>query len=48
MLINASDVNKVLPLYTEDGIFMPSGVPTSVGTDQVKGAYEFVFSNIEL
>ena len=46
--LNASDVNKVLPLYTEDGIFMPSGAPTSVGTDQVKGAYEFVFSNIEL
>ena len=46
--LNASDVNKVLPLYTEDGIFMPSGAPTSVGTEQVKGAYEFVFSNIEL
>lgn len=46
--LNASDVNKVLPLYTEDGIFMPSGAPTSVGKEQVKGAYEFVFSNIEL
>jgi len=46
--LNASDVNKVLPLYTEDGIFMPSGAPTSVGTEQVRGAYEFVFSNIEL
>jgi len=46
--LNASDVNKVLPLYTEDGIFMPSGAPTSIGTEQVKGAYEFVFSNIEL
>jgi len=46
--LNASDVSKVLPLYTEDGIFMPSGAPTSIGTEQVKGAYEFVFSNIEL
>jgi len=46
--LNASDVNKVLPLYTEDGIFMPSGAPTAIGTEQVKGAYEFVFSNIEL
>jgi len=27
---------------------MPSGAPTSIGTEQVKGAYEFVFSNIEL
>jgi len=46
--LNASDVRKVLPLYTEDGIFMPSGAPTSTGTEQVKGAYEFVFSNIQL
>ncbi|MDA2921417.1 hypothetical protein MYX76_18320 [Desulfobacterota bacterium AH_259_B03_O07] len=34
--LNASDVSKVLPLYTEDGIFMPSGAPTSIGTEQVK------------
>jgi len=46
--LNASDVSKVLSLYTEDGIFMPSKAPTSIGTEQVKGAYEFVFSNIEL
>ncbi len=46
--LNASDVSKVLPLYTENGIFMPSGAPTSIGTEQVKGAYEFVFSNIKL
>ncbi|MEZ4776533.1 MAG: SgcJ/EcaC family oxidoreductase [Bacteroidia bacterium] len=46
--LNASDVSKVLPLYTEDGVFMPSSAPTSVGQEQVKGAYEFVFSNIQL
>ncbi len=46
--LNDSDVSKVLSLYTEDGIFMPSGAPTSIGTEQIKGAYEFVFSNIEL
>ncbi len=46
--LNASDVSKVLPLYTEDGIFMPSGAPTAIGTEQVKGTYEFVFSNIKL
>jgi len=46
--LNASDVSKVLPLYTEDGIFMPAGAPTSIGTEQVKAAYEFVFSNIQL
>jgi len=46
--LNASDVSKVLSLYTEDGIFMPSGASTSIGTEQIKGAYEFVFSNIKL
>ena len=46
--LNASDVTKVLPLYSDDGIFMPSGAPTAIGTEQVKGTYEFVFSNIEL
>ena len=46
--LNAADVNKVVPLYTENGVFMPSEAPTSVGKDQVKGAYEFVFSNIKL
>lgn len=25
--LNASDVNKVLPLYTNDGVFMPSNAP---------------------
>ena len=47
-VLNASDVSKVLSLYTEDGIFMPSGAPTAIATDQVKGTYEFVFSNIRL
>ncbi|MBN4061915.1 MAG: DUF4440 domain-containing protein [Flavobacteriales bacterium] len=46
--LNASDVSKVMPLYTEDGVFMPSGAPTSIGTAQVKGSYEYVFSNIKL
>lgn len=46
--LNSSDVNKVLPLYTETGVFMPSNGPTAVGKEKVKGAYEFVFSNIKL
>ena len=46
--LNASDVCQVLPLYTEDGIFMPSGAPTAIGTEQLKGTYEFVFSQIKL
>ncbi len=46
--LNASDASAALALYTTDGVFMPSGAPTSAGTEQVKGAYEFVFSNIQL
>jgi len=46
--LNASDAGKAMSLYTEDGVFMPSGAPTSIGTKQVKGAYEFAFSNIKL
>jgi uncharacterized protein (TIGR02246 family) len=46
--LNASDVNKVLPLYSNDGVFMPSNVPSAVGQAQVKAAYEFVFKTIQL
>lgn len=46
--LNASDVSKVMTLYTQNGVFMPSNAPTSIGQEQVKGAYEFVFSNIQL
>ncbi len=46
--LNVSDVNKVLPLYTNDGVFMPSNAPSAIGQEQVKAAYEFVFSQIQL
>lgn len=46
--LNTSDVEKVMSLYTQNGVFMPSAAPTAVGTDQVKGAYEFVFGQIQL
>jgi uncharacterized protein (TIGR02246 family) len=46
--LNTSDVNKVLPLYTSDGVFMPSNAPSAIGQEQVKAAYEFVFSQIQL
>ena len=46
--LNASDVQKVLSLYTENGVFMPSGAPTTIGREQVLEAYEFVFKNIQL
>ena len=46
--LNASDVNKVLPLYTNDGVFMPSNAPSAIGQEQVKASYEFVFKTIQL
>jgi uncharacterized protein (TIGR02246 family) len=46
--LNASDVSKVLTLYTSDGVFMPSNAPSAIGQEQVKGSYEFVFSQIQL
>lgn len=46
--LNLSDVNKVLPLYTSDGIFMPSNAPSAIGLEQVKASYEFVFKTIQL
>lgn len=46
--LNASDVNKVLLLYANDGVFMPSNAPSAVGQNQVKTSYEFVFKSIQL
>jgi len=46
--LNESNVEKVLSLYTENGVFMPSSAPTAIGQEQLKGTYEFVFSNIQL
>ena len=46
--LNTSDVDAVLELYAPDGVFMPSSAPTAEGTAQVRAAYEFVFSIIQL
>lgn len=46
--LNESSSEKALALYTKNGVFMPSGAPTSIGQEQVRGAYDFVFSQIQL
>ena len=46
--LNTSNTEKATSLYTKEGIFMPSEAPTAVGTEQIKGAYDFVFSQIQL
>ena len=45
--LNTSDVSKAANCYTKDGVFMPTGAPTASGKN-IKGAYEFVFSQIQL
>jgi uncharacterized protein (TIGR02246 family) len=46
--LNTSNAEKATSLYTKDGIFMPSGAPSAIGTENIKGAYDFVFSQIQL
>ncbi len=46
--LNASDVDAVLELYADDGVFMPSSAPTAVGIEGVRATYEFVFTQIKL
>jgi uncharacterized protein (TIGR02246 family) len=46
--LNASDLSKVLSLYTKEGVFMPANAPTAKGQEQLKNSYEFVFKTIQL
>lgn len=44
----ASDVSSVVSQYTADGVMMPTGAPTAIGTEQIKAVYEGIFSGTEL
>ena len=46
--LNASDVDAVLALYVDDGVFMPSSAPTAAGIESVRASYEYVFTTIKL
>jgi uncharacterized protein (TIGR02246 family) len=46
--LNASDTNAVMPLYAEDGVFMPAFSPSAVGAAAVRAAYDMVFKTIQL
>jgi uncharacterized protein (TIGR02246 family) len=45
--LNASDVNKVASLFTEDGVLLATGAPTASGNEQVKGTFQYVFDNFK-
>jgi uncharacterized protein (TIGR02246 family) len=46
--LNSSDTSLVMPLYTEDGVFMPPYSPSAVGLAAVRKAYDAVFKAIKL
>ena len=46
--LNASNTAAVLPLYTEDGVFMPPYSPSAIGREAVRTAYDSVFAVIKL
>ena len=46
--LNASSTDAVMPLYSEDGVFMPPYSPSAVGLEAVRNAYDAVFKAITL
>lgn len=46
--MNESDVEEVVRLYTKDGVFMPSGLPTAIGKSAIRDAYKHEFEVIDL
>jgi uncharacterized protein (TIGR02246 family) len=46
--LNSSDTNQVMPLYADDGVFMPPYSPSVIGSNNVRSAYDAVFKAIKL
>jgi len=46
--LNTSSTEAVMPLYAEDGVFMPPYSQTAVGSASVRKAYDAVFKAITL
>jgi uncharacterized protein (TIGR02246 family) len=42
--LNGSDTEAVLPLYTQDGIFMAPFAPSAIGQAAIRKAYDHVFT----
>jgi uncharacterized protein (TIGR02246 family) len=45
--LNGGETAAVLPLYTEDGVFMPPFSQSAIGRDAVRNAYENVFKELK-
>ena len=46
--LNTSDASIAQSLYTKDGVFMPTGAPSAIGSENILKSYEFIFSQIQL
>jgi uncharacterized protein (TIGR02246 family) len=46
--LNSADTNAVMPLYMDDGVFMPPYSPSAVGSAALRKAYDDVFAAIRL
>ena len=46
--LNASSTEAVMPLYAEDGVFMPPYSQSAIGSAAVRKAYDAVFQAITL
>jgi uncharacterized protein (TIGR02246 family) len=46
--LNSSSTDAVMPLYAEDGVFMPPYSPSAVGSEALRKAYDAVFKAITL
>ncbi len=46
--LNESSTEKVMELYTPDGVFMPQHNPSAVGAANVRAAYDGVFKALTL
>jgi uncharacterized protein (TIGR02246 family) len=46
--LNSSSTDAVMPLYADDGVFMPPYSSSAVGSEAVRKAYDAVFQAITL
>jgi uncharacterized protein (TIGR02246 family) len=45
--LNGGETSMVMPLYTEDGVFMPPYSQSAVGQQAVRSAYDAVFQELK-
>jgi uncharacterized protein (TIGR02246 family) len=46
--LNASDVQGVVKLYTDDAVLLPANAPSAVGIDAVRATYTGIFQAIHI